>query len=228
MNWQNVTVFQWQQLMELFTKSKDMTELDLSVKAASILTGMTEHQIDSMHLKDLGAILDSIKFIHEEIQPKPVKWLKVAGKRYKCIYDIRNMPAARYIESKHFAQDVNGNLHKIMACMVIPQKRGLFGWVDDKYDAAKHSDYANDILEAPITAVLGSVVFFYQVFRLWTKNSKDYLMKEMEAKGITKYQAEATYQSLCNILDGYTKPHWLPNMKESRLNRLSKSKQLIS
>ena len=160
MNWSQVTVFQYQQINELYANSKDLTDLDISVKVASILTNQTENQIDSLPVKELGPLLQSIAFINEEIKPEAVKVLKINGRRYKCVYDVRNIPASRYIESKHFSSDVMGNLHKIMACLVIPQKKVFLGWVDDKYDASKHSDYAQDMLEAPIQSVLGSVVFF--------------------------------------------------------------------
>lgn len=219
MTWNNVTVFQYQQINELYLSAKDMTELDLSVKVLSVLTGKTEHQIDSLPVKELGPLLESISFVHTEIQPQAVDRINVNGRVYKCIYDVRNIPAARYIESKHFSSDVMGNLHKIMACMVIPQKKTWFGWKDDKYDASKHSDYAQDMLEAPIVSVLGSVVFFYQVFKLWIKNSKDYLVQQMEMGGVTKKEAEEGYQALCTIMDGYIKPNWLPTMKVSRLTK---------
>jgi hypothetical protein len=145
---------------ELYANSKDLTDLDISVKVASILTNQTENQIDSLPVKELAPLLESISFINDEIKPEAIKVLNINGRRYKCVYDVRNIPASRYIESKHFSSDVMGNLHKIMACMVIPQKKVFLGWADDKYDASKHSDYAQDMLEAPIQSVLGSVVFF--------------------------------------------------------------------
>jgi hypothetical protein len=219
MNWSNVTVFQYQQINDIYANSKDLTDLDLSIKVTSILKNMTEHQIDSLPVKELGPLLESIAFVHEEIQPQAVDRIKINGRVYKCIYDVRNIPAARYIESKHFSSDVMGNLHKIFACMVIPQKKTWFGWKDDKYDASKHSDYAQDILEAPIVNVLGSVVFFYQVYRLWIKNSKDYLVNQMMEQGVERKKAEEVHQVLCTIMDGYTKPNWLPSLKESHLTK---------
>ena len=223
MTWNEINVFQWQQINELYANTKGLTDLDISVKAAAILTNQTEHQIDSLPVSELKPILDGIAFLHVEVQPKPAKYIKVGGRKYKCIFDIRQMPAARYIESKHFSTDVNGNLHRIAACMVMPMKRTIFGWRVTKYDASKHDQYAQDMLEAPITNVLGSVVFFYQVFRLWTRLSKDYLTAEMMTSGMTKYQAQAAHQALCDILDGYIKPHWLPSMRRSRWNRLMRS-----
>ncbi len=222
MTWKDVNVFQWQQIVNLFTKEKDLTELDLAVKSVAIVKNMTEHQIDSMPIGELNPLLKSIAFIHEEIKPQPVKYIQVGKKRYKCIYDIRKMPAARYIESKYFSQDVNGNLHRIGACMVMPMKKTLLGWKVDKYDASKHEEYAQDLLEAPITAVLGSVVFFCLVYRNWIKASKDYLVSEMMSKSLTKYQAEVLYQTLCETLDGFIRPHWWLSSKESRWSRCTK------
>lgn len=221
MTWKNVNVFQWQQIVNLFTKKSEADELDLATKSVSIITGLTENQVDSLPLGRLNKLLKSIDFIHEEIKPEPQKYIKVGKKKYKCVYDVRNIPAARYIESKHFAQDVNNNLHKIAACMVMPMKKTWFGWKVDKYDASKHEDYSQDMLEAPITAVLGSVVFFCLVYRNWIKASKDYLVKEMMEKKLTKYQAEVVYQTLCDTMDGYIRPHWWLSSKESRWKRLT-------
>lgn len=220
MTWKDINVFQWQQLNELFLKSKDATEIDLAVSVASICTGMTENEIDSLPVEKLNPIIKSIKFIHEEVKPEVREHIKVKGKRYKCIYDVRKIPAARYIETKHFGQDINANLHRIAACMVLPMKRTLFGWKVDKYDASKHEDYAQDLLEAPIAAILGSVVFFYLVYKNWIRSSKDYLIREMMTKGVTKYQAEALYQTLCDTLDGYIKPSWSLTSKESPWKKL--------
>jgi len=222
MTWKDVNVFQWQQIVNLFTKENDLNELDLAVKSVGIITGMTEHQIDSLPIGKLNPLLKSIDFIHEEIKPQPSKYIKINGRKYKCIYDVRKIPAARYIESKHFAQDVNGNLHKIAACLVMPMKKTIFGWKVDKYDASRHEDYAQDMLEAPITAILGSVVFFYQVYRNWIKASQDYLISEMMSKGITRYQAEILYQTLCDTMDGFIRPHWWLSSRESLWNRLTR------
>ena len=222
MTWKDINVFQWQQIVNLFTKEKDLNELDLAVKAVGIITGMTEYQIDSLPIGKLNPLLKSIDFIHEEIKPQPSKYIKINGRKYKCIYDVRKIPAARYIESKHFAQDVNGNLHKIAACLIHPMKKTIFGWKMDKYDASRHEEYAQDMLEAPITSVLGSVVFFCLVYRNWIKASQDYLIAEMMSKGITRYQAEILYQTLCDTMDGFIRPHWWLSSRESLWNRLTK------
>jgi hypothetical protein len=172
--------------------------------------------MDSLSVEEMKPYVASGKFLHQELKPVQADCIKVNGKRYRCVYDIKKLPAARYIETKHFQKDVNGNMHRIAACMVIPQKRNWYGmWVDEKYDASRHEEYAQDMLEARITDVLGSVVFFYHVYHNWIKLSKDFLILEMMEKGMKKETAERMYQTLCKSMDGFTKSSWLPNMKPS-------------
>ena len=54
MTWNNVTVFQYQQINDIYANAKELTDLDLSIKVTSILKNMTEHQIDSLPVKELG------------------------------------------------------------------------------------------------------------------------------------------------------------------------------
>ena len=224
MTWKDINVFQWQQITDLFTKeSKDLTDLDMAVKATAIVMGLTEHQIDSLPIDKLKPLLEQVSFLHMEIKPDPAKYIKANGKRYRCIYDIRKMPAARYIEAKYFSDDTNGNLHKLAACMVMPQKRNWLGrWVDDKYDASRHSEYANDMLSAPIVNVLGSVVFFYQVYNNWIRSSKDYLIAEMMKAGMTQAQVDIMAHLLSTSMDGIIPVTLLPTKKISELKRYLK------
>lgn len=205
-----------QQIANVLAKTKDETELDISVKVLGILTNRTESQIDSLSLEDLRNGLNDIKFIHKD-QPeaKPLNYINVNGRRYKCIYDIKKLPYARYMETKHFGNDVMQNLHKIGASMMMPMKKTWLGWKIDKYDASKHEEYANDILEAKYEAVYGSVVFFCQVYIHLINNLEDYLKSKLMKSGMTPHQAETTMGNLCSVLDGFTKLPSLQSMKES-------------
>lgn len=203
MNWKDVTVWQWQQL-QMIAKKKEDTELDKAVKTLAILTNRTENQIDSLSISELNRELKKIDWISkEEAKPKPVDYIKVNGKRYRCIYDVRQIPFARYIESKFFSEDVLLNLHKIMASMIRPMKLTWRGWKVAKYDASKHEDYAQDLLGAPFEAVYGSVVFFCQVFSDSIKSSKDFMMADLMKNGMTQEEAEMTMEVLCGAMDGF-------------------------
>ena len=215
-SWQDINVYQWQQLCHVFADMSN-SSLDMVVKSAAIVLNKTEHEIDSLPIGELNKIAKQLAFTHEEVKPKAVRWIDVNGKRYRCIYDVRNIPAARYIESKVFGENPNDNLHRIAASMVIPQKRlyGIGFHVDDKYDASKHEEYANDMLSAPITEVLGSVVFFCEIYLRSIKSLRTYLVAAMLRTGaMTMAQAEARYQDLCSGLGGIIKPNWLHDYTE--------------
>ena len=224
MKWNELTLWQYQQIMPIITNpDKDWTELDKEVKLLCIITGMTEQQIDSLSIEDLKELRKELTFLDEPIEGKPVDFIVINGRRYRMNYDIKNMPAARYIESKVFSKDTVANLHKIAASMVIPQKKQWFGkWVDDKYDASKHEEYSSDMQEANFIHIYHSLVFFYQVYRNWIEVSRDYMIQEMKTAGMTTEQAEQVVQLLCESTGGIIPPNLLPNTKISELQKLLK------
>lgn len=224
MKWNELTLWQYQQIMPIITNpDKDWTELDKEVKLLCIVTGMTEQQIDSLSIEDLKELRKELTFLDEPIEGKPVDFIVINGRRYRMNYDIKNMPAARYIESKVFSKDTLANLHKIAASMVIPQKKQWFGkWVDDKYDASKHEEYSSDMQEANFIHIYHSLVFFYQVYRNWIEVSRDYMIQEMKTAGMTTEQAEQVVQLLCESTGGIIPPNLLPNTKISELQKLLK------
>jgi len=215
MKWNELTLWQYQQMMPILTNpDKDWSELDKEVKLLTIVTGLTEHQIDSLGIQDLKVLRRDLAFLDEPIEGKPVDYIKVNNKQYRINYDIKNMPFARYIESKVFSKDTVENLHKIAASMVIPQKKNWMGkWRDDKYDASKHEEYSQDMQEANFTSVYHSLVFFYQVFRNWIEVSQDYMKAEMMKSGMTEEQAHSVQLLLCESMDGIIPLNLLPTTK---------------
>lgn len=215
MNWKDVNVWQWQQIQNLLLKKEGLTELDIAVKSLEILTNKTESQIDSLTIRQLNEQLKEIIFITNTAPvPKPVDIIKVGKKRYRCIYDIRNLPYSRYLETKYFGSDISNNLHKIGASMVMPMKLTWRGWRVAKYDASKHEQYAEDLLSAPFEAVYGSIVFFCQTFTDSITSLKDFLILELINKGMSKEEAKVTITTLCQLMDGFTKLPLLPTTKE--------------
>jgi len=224
MKWNELTLWQYQQLMPTITNpDKDWTELDAEVKQLCIVTGLTEYQIDSLSLTALKELRKELTFLNEPIDGKPVNYIVTNGKRYRINYDIKNMPSARYIESKVFSKDTLANLHKIAASMVIPQKRNWLGrWVDQDYDASKHEEYAADMQEANFVHIYHSLVFFYQVYKNWIEVSRDYMTAEMTKSGMTKKQADMVVDLLLESMDGTTPVTLLPPKKILELKKFLK------
>ena len=215
--WKDVNVAQWQDLTKLYTEEGN-TNLDLIVKSLCILMNKTEHEVDSFSMSQINDYAKQIAFTHEEVMPVAQRYIDVNGKRYRCIYDVRRMPAARYIETKVFTgmASVNEQLHKIAACMVVPQKKvfGCLWYIDDVYDASKHSEYADDLLSASITDVLGSVIFFCNVYINSMYNLKTYLVMTMlQNQKMNHIAAEEVVSNLCSDLVGIISPSWYQDTK---------------
>ena len=212
MEWKDINVFQYQQIVQA---RDEQDEIERDSKMIAIINGWTLQEVDNLNIDEYNKQKKRLKFLYEEIDGKPVKFITVNGRRYKCIYDVRKINGARYIEGKTFSQDLVTNLHKIAASLVHPMKRTLFGWKLDKYDSAKHEDYSNDMLSAKFVDVYHSVVFFYHVYRNWIEVSKGYLMEQMKLKGVTN--PEKVVADLLNIMDGNIAPNLLPTTKISQL-----------
>jgi hypothetical protein len=221
MTWNDLTVWQYQQIYPIVTKpEKDWTTLDVESKLVGILHNLTDTQVDSLSVGEFNKLKVTLNFLDDKIEGKPVKYTEVNGKRYKFIYDVQQIKAARYIETKVFSTDLVGNLHKLAASMVMPQRKTWYGrWVDDKYDASKHSEYADDLQGANFMHVYHSIVFFYQVYRNWIEVSQGYLVQEMTNKGMSLEQAQEVVQILCSTLDGNIAPNLLPTTKISQLTK---------
>jgi len=221
MTWNELTVWQYQQIYPIVTKpEKDWTNLDVESKLVGIIYNLTDTQVDSLTIQQFNNLRGTLDFLDHKIEGKPVKYTQVNGKRYRFVYDVQQMKAARYIESKVFSTDLISNLDKLAASMVVPQRKTWYGkWVDDKYDAAKHSEYAADLQASNFVHIYHSVVFFYQVYRNWIEVTKDYLVTEMMSKGLTKEVADQVVQTLCETLDGNIAPNLLPTTKISQLTK---------
>jgi len=224
--WEKISVWQYQQIYNVLNaKDKNDTDLDINVRLVAIVNNLTEMQIDSLPLNEYAELSKSITFLNEPINGKPVKFIRISNRRYRINYDVSKMPFARYIESKVFSEDLYGNLHKLAATMVIPQKKKLGFWVDLPYDASSHQEYANDMLEAKFVDVYHSLVFFYQVYRNWIEVSQDYMANKLTKVGMKQQEATEVVVSLLNILDGSILPNLLPSTKIAQLRKRMNSQQ---
>jgi hypothetical protein len=205
MTWNDVSVFQFQQLEKL----KEDDAFDAMFKIVGILNNMTERQVDALSMAKFNELCQEAQFVYtEQLPSKTSKYLKINGRRYRFIPDIREIKVGgtgRYIETKHFQSSVIQNLHKIGASMIMPQKKTWFGWVDDEYLAQNHDMYAQDVLESPITEVYGMIVFFCKVYKQLIINSKDYLMEVMIQQNMNHLEAEKVVKDLCDYMDGFIK-----------------------
>lgn len=216
--WNKLTIQQAQEIDKLRRNvSKDDTEIDIETKLLSIILNKNQSEIDSLGWQEYLDQRAALKFLEQEPEGTPIQHVTIGKRKYRFVYDIRQIPFARYIESKTFAKDFVGNLHKLAASMVIPQRKTWYGkWKDTKYDASKHIEYSNDMLQAPFEAVYGSAVFFYHLYKNWIIASKDYMIAEQVKTGKSQEEAEKLVNDLLRSMDGITLLRKLKTISESR------------
>ena len=225
--WNKISVKQYQQIFQIINEEDDGTQgLTKDMKILGVIHNMTLEELDGFSVTDINEMRKGLKFLEEQPKPVKVKMVKVNGKYYRFQPNIKHLPFARYIEAKAFSEGIIENMHKIAATMFMPQKRTWYGLlVDDKYNASKHEQYANDLANANYAEVFFCFVYFYQVYRNWIEVSKDYMVKRMVNLGATKVEALMVVKSLCDILDGNIQPNLLPNTKIAELQKYMKKAQ---
>jgi len=198
MNWNKITVRQYQDILPIIT-DEALSDLDKLVKVISILTGYSEDVIDSWSIDKLNDYRNLFEF---DFKKEAKKRIKVNGRHYRFNWEVNKLKAARYIEAKTFVGDgLFQNLHKIMASCVMPQRRVLGLYFDKKYKAADHDKYANDLLDAPFPFVYNACVFFCLLLMRWIDVTLSY---SEELKGrMTANQIAVLKESLRSITDGY-------------------------
>lgn len=198
MNWNKITVRQYQDILPIITNEK-LTDLDKLVKVISILTGKHEDIIDSWPIDKLNEFKHLFEF---DFKKEAKKRVKVNGRYYRFNWEVNKLKAARYIEAKTFVGDgLFQNMHKIMASCVIPQRRILGLYFDKKYNAADHDKYAADLLDAPFPFVYNACVFFCQLLMKWIDITLSY-SEELKGK-MTEKQMTVLRESLQSITDGF-------------------------
>ena len=214
MTWNDINLYQYQQIIEA---NKIEYPIDRIDRLIAIVNNWTANQVNDLSVERYNEEVKKLSFLDNEPDGKPVKFIDVNGKRYKCVYDVRKMPSARYIESKVFQTDLIPNLHKLAASMVVPMKKTLWGWKEVPYDSIMHPVYSEDMLEAKFKDIYHSIVFFYHVYRIWIEVSRGYLKTQLQMQGVN--QSEKALQDLLNIMDGSIQPHRLQNTIVSRLTK---------
>jgi hypothetical protein len=187
MEWKDLNVFQYQQLEPILTGGDIIGN---ATKIIAIINNDTEAAVEKYPFKRLSKEIKKMYFLLTEIKGYPVKYIRTAKNRYICNYDISQINTARYIETKVFAKDVIQNLHKLAASMVYPLNFGIF---KKKYNASKHSDYADDIQSAKFLDVYYSVSKFIKVVSDLDSNFKglyedvDEQMEEQSMRGGNRF-----------------------------------------
>lgn len=193
-----ITLGQYQE----FVKLSELPESELQLKAVEIFCNVPKEAVRGMRATDIAEISEIINNMFDT-KHQLINSFKLNGQEYGFIPSLEDMTFGEYIDLDTFIGD-NDNLHRAVNVLFRPikMKRGnryfIKEYNPDSFEIAK---------EFPLDAVLGAVVFFYNLGRdlstvminsLDKKNEQilaEYLISQENGDGTTP-----SLQSLTEIL----------------------------
>jgi hypothetical protein len=206
-----LTIIKFQELYSI--SQSGLSEIDMATRLVQCFTGKSEDEIDGMQVSKFNKLCTEVQTLFNLHESRPYKYLQANGNWYRINFDITKMTAGRYVEVTTFSKDIINNLHKVMASICTPVKITWMGFKELPYDALKHEDYANDMLDAPFYKAYQSMLFFSAVFRELIRSSRGFLVSQMKAEGVSEKIAVRALEDLQTILDGSIQPKWLKSWK---------------
>ena len=168
-------------------EDKTLCEFERELHIIAALSGEDISIVKSLDLKSLGQIRKAIDFIYhpELIEKRVPQYFLHHGKYYKVITDVRKLSAGEYIDLSTYTKDgTDTNLHQVMALFCYP-----CNWLGQR--RKKPENFAEQLLDLPITVCYPIAVFFYQNFNNSLEAIQDYLLTKME-KTIMELKEEVT------------------------------------
>jgi hypothetical protein len=195
-----ITLEQYQKYLKIQDENKD--EKFLAVKLIEIFCGLRGDHVLLMRATDIQSIVNIITDMLNNTPPLATRF-KMNGVQYGFIPKLEDMSFGEYIDLDTFMGDWD-NMHRAMNVLYRP----ITDQYGDRYAIADYKvDTAEQMKSMPMNAVLGSILFFYNLgmdlsrAMLNSLESKEaslaqYLISEENGGGINQFS-----HSLKGILD---------------------------
>ena len=177
MTWNDITVGQYQQLVEL--GKMELTEEELTHESVAVVYGMTANEVKKLAPEKLGALIGSLAFIKSEVVPVKVKRIKAGKHWYTFDSNLKELKTSKYVETKYFQQDFAGNIHNLLAVYCVPLKWGL---IPTSYDITDFELHAQRLKAAKLPEAMGVLLFFCPLLLNLTEGILGYSTRQLMTK----------------------------------------------
>ncbi len=149
-----ITLGQYQE----YAKLQDLTETDLQLKTIEIFCNVPEVVVRNMKATDIVEICGIINNMFDT-KHQLISMFKMNGVEYGFIPSLEDMSFGEYVDLDTFIGD-NDNLHRAVNVLYRPIEHRKGNRYTIKEYEPNNSEIAKDM---PLDAVLGAVVFFYNL-----------------------------------------------------------------
>ena len=188
-NYKDLPLKKFLELRDIDTEG--MEDIDVQVEIIAILADMPEEEVINLPLTEYKKMVSKTAFL--ATQPKemknPPKTIKVNGREYDVVSDVRNFTTGQYIDYQSYIKDpenLEKNFDKMMSIFLIPKGK-KYG---NGYDIA---EVVKDALDISVETVIGLSRFFFQQLQSSINNTLTYLewmMKKLSRKEKNKEMKE--------------------------------------
>jgi hypothetical protein len=166
-----ITLDQYQRYLKIQDNNED--EKFLAVKMIEIFCGIRGDHVLLMRATDINSIVQILTEMLNNT-PKLQTMFKMKDTQYGFIPKLDDMSFGEYIDLDTFIGDWD-NMHRAMNVLYRP----ITNQYGDKYNVEDYSvDNAEKMKDMPMSAVLGSIVFFYNLGMDLSKAMLNYLGNE--------------------------------------------------
>lgn len=153
-----------------------MEEIDIQVNIIAILNDMDEEEVINLPLQDYQKLVKQSAFLTSQPTPqnKIPKILKLNGKQYDVVTDVKDMTAGQYIDYQtYISYKEDKYLPHILSCIIIP-KGEKYGQTDIMTTIKTIEEYL------PISVAISLSAFFLNRWQSLTKATLTYLILKMK------------------------------------------------
>lgn len=176
--YEDLTVFQFQQLEEL--KTLELDTLDKAVKRLSILSGMSIDDIESLSASKVhDLLLDAIFLTIPITEMNSPEEFTLGGKRFRYIKEIHNYNIAQEKDWKEYLKMNNNEYFKCLPELmaICHQELENGKWV---YNSDNHTENVELFKNSKLSESLGAVFFYSKYFKTYTKAIQDCLADQIQ------------------------------------------------
>jgi hypothetical protein len=195
----------YQKYMKIAMENEDNVNL-LNIKAVEIFCNIRMKDVHKIKASDFDDIVNVLGQTLSK-ENKFVQRFKIGDVEYGFIPNLDDISLGEYVDIESYLPDVD-NLHKAMAVLYRP----ITYSTKDMYliDEYKGSDELSDVMKfAPLDAVLGAQVFFYNLSNELMRHTMDYLGKQGKKNTRVKQVLEENgdgIKAFMQLLEGNLQP----------------------
>lgn len=155
-------------------KNKDMETIDKNIKLISIVSDLSEDEIENLPIAEYNRLLSQCEWMNREPIGEYNDHFILNGREYVVDNDLKRLTTAQYIDFQTFQKDIKKNIKYILAVFILPKGKKY----NEGYDI---DEVANDIWEyMPYIYVEGLLSFFLLAFQSLINSLLTYSILKMK------------------------------------------------